>query len=96
MSTRTARICNTITWFPSHLRMPAASSTDYILAGIADIVHALQSPMANTPFALLSDSHTKALHLLMDILHVHVTTDPVTTDALRVAAKNMELETGDH
>jgi len=72
--------------------MPAASSMDYILAGIADIVHALQSPMANTPFAPLSDSHTKALHLLMDILHVHVTTDPVTTDALRVAAKNMELE----
>jgi len=87
--TRAARICDTITWFPTHVRMPAASSTDYILAGIADIVHALQSPTANAPFAPLSDSHTKALTLLMDILHAHVTTDP---EALRVATKNKDLD----
>ena len=89
VKTRAARICDTITWFPTHVRMPAASSTDYILAGIADIVHALQSPTANAPFAPLSDSHTKALTLLMDILHAHVTTDP---EALRVATKNKDLD----
>jgi len=71
--------------------MPAASSTDYILAGIANIVHVLYLPTANAPIALLSESHTKALHLLMDILHAHVSTDTMDADSLSVAAKNKEL-----
>jgi len=59
---------------------------DYILAGIANIITALQSPTANAPFAPLSDSHTKALNLLLDILHANVTND---TTALRVPSKKV-------
>jgi len=55
--------------------MPTASSTDYILSGIANIMSALQTPMANAPFMPLSNSHTKTMHLLMDILCTTITTD---------------------
>ncbi len=43
-----------------------AKSTDNILTGIANIVTALQLPMANAPFAPPSNSHSHALHQLMD------------------------------
>ncbi len=69
--------------------MPTTSSIDYIKAGIADIVHALQFPSPNSPLAPLSDSHSKALQLLMLILHG--TTNPnqpamAPAASLRVAA----------
>jgi len=42
-------IANTIVWLPSKIPMPMASSTDYIKAGIANIAHALQFPLPNSP-----------------------------------------------
>jgi len=52
--------------------MPSPTSTDYIIAGITDIVTALQNPTANSPLAPLSDSQTKSLQQVMDILHAVV------------------------
>jgi len=62
-------ITDTIAWFPSKIPMPTTSSIDYIKAGIANIVHVLQYPLPNLPLAPLSDSQSKALQLLMLILH---------------------------
>jgi len=72
--TRAQCITNTIAWFPSKIPMLTTSSIDYIKAGIANIVHALQCPLPNSPLAPLSDSQSKALQLLMLILHS--TTNP--------------------
>ncbi len=68
-NTQAQRITDTVAWLPSKIPMPTTSSIDYILAGITDIVHALQHPSPNLPLAPLSDSKTKALQLLMLILH---------------------------
>jgi hypothetical protein len=66
--TRSVRICDTISWFPTKVTMPLASSTDLILAGIKDILHALHNPSPGSALAPLTDSHTAALHQLTTIL----------------------------
>jgi len=66
--TRALRICDTISWFPTKVTMPLASSTDLILAGIQDILHALQNPSPGSALAPLTDSHTAALNQLASIL----------------------------
>jgi len=66
--TRATRICDTLTWFPTKTTMPLASSNDLILAGIQDILHALQHPSAGSPLAPLTDSHHAALMQLTSIL----------------------------
>jgi len=38
--TRAQHICDTLTWLPTKIHMPSASSIDHILAGIANIAHA--------------------------------------------------------
>ncbi len=67
--TQAQHIANTITWLPSKIPMPTASSADYIKADIANIAHALQFPSPNLPLAPLYDSQVKALQQLMIILH---------------------------
>jgi len=62
-------ITDTVAWFPSKIPMPTTSSIDYIKAGIANIIHALQFPSPNSPLAPLSDSQSWALQQLMLILH---------------------------
>jgi hypothetical protein len=49
--TRATRICDTLTWFPTHVPMPASSSTDIIMASLRDIIKALQNPSPRTPIA---------------------------------------------
>ena len=49
--TRATRVCDTLTWLPPTL-------PDLILAGVRDIVQAIQSPSAGSPLAPLTDSHT--------------------------------------
>jgi hypothetical protein len=39
-----ACICNTITWFPTKIVIPLASTADLVLAGITDIQQALLKP----------------------------------------------------
>jgi len=85
--TKATCICDTITWFPTHVHMPTASSTNYILVGIVNIVTALQAHTENSLFVPLNDINTKALHLLMDIPHVTMTT---VTKSLRVPSKEID------
>ena len=66
--TRASRICDTLTWFPTKVTMPLASSNDLILAGIHDIVQALRNPSPKSPLAPLTDSHHDALSQLTTIL----------------------------
>ncbi|KAI2488787.1 hypothetical protein MHU86_25841 [Fragilaria crotonensis] len=66
--TRATRICDTLAWFPTKCPMPLASSTDLILAGIGDILHALRNPTPGSPLAPLTDSHYDALTQLTSIL----------------------------
>ena len=65
-ATRSTRICDTLSWFPTKVTMPLASSNDLILAGIQDIVHALNNPSPGSPLAPLTDSHHHALRQLTD------------------------------
>ncbi|KAI2496471.1 hypothetical protein MHU86_18012 [Fragilaria crotonensis] len=66
--TRATRVCDTLAWFPTKCPMPLASSTDLILAGIRDILHALRNPTPGSPLAPLTDSHYDALTQLTSIL----------------------------
>lgn len=66
--TRATRICDTMTWFPTKVTMPLASSNDLILAGVHDIVQALQNPSSGSPLAPLTDSHHETLRQLTSIL----------------------------
>lgn len=68
-ATRSTRICDTVAWLPTKVPMPTASSVDYILTGIQDIVQALQHPSPNSPLAPLTDSQSNSLRTVMDILH---------------------------
>ena len=76
--TRSTRICDTLQWFPTKTPMPLASSTDLILAGIQDIVHALNNPSPGSPLAPLTDSHHDALVQLTTVL-TSVARPPTTT-----------------
>lgn len=49
--TRATRVCNTLSWIPSNVTMPLALLTDFILAGIHDIVQALQNPSPGSSLA---------------------------------------------
>jgi hypothetical protein len=66
--TRASRNCDTLPWFPTKVTMPLASSTDLILAGINDIVNALNNPSPGSPLAPLSDSHVAKLQQLTTVL----------------------------
>ena len=67
-TTRNIRICDTVAWFPTKVTMPLASSTDLILAGIQDIVHALKNPSHGSPLAPRTDSQVQALMDLTNLL----------------------------
>jgi hypothetical protein len=59
--TRAEHIPNTISWFPTKVAMPLASSKDLILASLHDITtNALQHPSPGSPLAPVTDSHTIA------------------------------------
>lgn len=66
--TRAERVCDTVSWFPTKVAMPLASTNDLILAGVHDILHAIQNPIPPASLASLSPQHTKALTTLTTIL----------------------------
>lgn len=74
--TRATRLCDTLTWFPTKVPMPLASSHDLILGGIQDILHALQHPTAGSPFPPVTDSQHHALTELSRILTNSAEPDP--------------------
>jgi hypothetical protein len=86
--TRRERIFDTLTWFPSKVTMPLASSVDLVIAGAHDILHALANPSSNSPLAPLADSEVDVLRQLSSILTNRqiAPTATDTTPALRVIA----------
>jgi hypothetical protein len=66
--TRATRIIDTLTWFPSKVKLPDSSSTDVILSCLQDILHALQHPAPKSPLAPRTDTQTQALHDLVTLL----------------------------
>jgi len=74
--TRAERICDTISWFPTKVTMPLASSNDLILAGIQDILHAFTHPSPGSPLAPLTDSHVDSLRQLTTVLTGIATPSP--------------------
>ena len=76
---RATRICNTVSWFPTKVIMPLASSSDLIMAGIKDIHHALLHPSPGSPLAPLTDSHTAALRQLTKVLTSIAAPTPIST-----------------
>jgi hypothetical protein len=82
--TRAIRVCDTVAWFPTKVKMPNSSSNDMILAALQDIVHALQHPSPKSPIAPRTDSHVKALEHIVELLtNVSTEEDPLTP-SLRV------------
>jgi hypothetical protein len=71
-------------WFPTKVTMPLASSTDLVMAGIQDIIQALQNPTANSPLAPCTDSQVKALQDLTSLLTGIVKQDNHDAPTLRV------------
>ena len=65
---RAERIADTIAWFPTKVRMPIASSTELVLAGIRDIHHALTHPSPGSALAPTTDSDVAALNQLTALL----------------------------
>jgi hypothetical protein len=71
-NSRAARICNTITWFPTKIIMPLASTADLVLADITDIQQALLKP---PPGFHLPPNHVAALKQLTEVLTSVTTPD---------------------
>jgi hypothetical protein len=66
--TRAERTSDTVSWSPTKIPMPLASSTDLILAGIANIHHALTHPSPGSALAPTTDSQVAALTHLTGLL----------------------------
>jgi hypothetical protein len=66
--TRALRIIDTLTWFPSKVKLPDSSSTDIILSCLQNILHAVNNPSPKSPPAPRTDTQTQALHDLIALL----------------------------
>jgi len=66
-STRSIRISDTLAWFPAHVTMPTASSTDLAMAAAYDLTQALLNPAPASALSPLSDSQRNALIQLSTI-----------------------------
>lgn len=84
-SSRATCICDTLTWLPIKLSIPATSSNDLILRGIHDILHAIQNPSPASRLVPLTSDHYDARIRVTDLLTAVVTDTllvptPSTTD----------------
>jgi hypothetical protein len=66
--TRALRIIDTLTWFPSKVKLPDSSSIDIILSCLQHILHALNNPSPKSPLAPRTDTQTQALNDLIALL----------------------------
>jgi hypothetical protein len=76
---RALRIIDTLTWFPSKVKLPNSSSTDIIFSCQQDILHALNNPSPKFPLAPRTDTQTQVLHNLIALLG---SVSPTTPDPL--------------
>jgi hypothetical protein len=74
--TYAVRICDTLTWYPTKVRMPASSSNDIIIACLKDIAQALQHPAPASALAPHTNTQTKA-HLDLITLLTNITAPPL-------------------
>ena len=55
--TQSERITDTLTWFPKHVPLPTATSTEIVTAGLQDVVNELQSPTNPNSLIDMTDNH---------------------------------------
>ena len=60
--TQGERITDTLSWFPQHIPLPTATSTEIIVAGLQDVVQELQTPTA--PNSIVQMDNNKRAELL--------------------------------
>ena len=60
--------CDTLSWFPTKVMMPIASSNDLILASIQDILENIQNPRQDSSIDPLTDSHITILKILLELI----------------------------
>ena len=77
-STRTTWITDTLAWFPTHVTMPTASSTDLAMAAVYDLTQALLHPSPASALAPMSDSQRHALIQLATIFSTPSSGTPST------------------
>jgi len=77
-STNAIRISDTLAWFPQHITMPTASSTDLAIAAAHDLTQALLHPSPPSFFAPLQNIQRDELLQLASIFGT--VTSPTTTD----------------
>jgi hypothetical protein len=65
--TTSERIADTLTWFPSKVKMPTTSSHDTVVAAARDLVKALSNPTPASPLAPLGTQERAALEQLSNI-----------------------------
>lgn len=65
--TSAERVADTVVWFPQHVRLPVASSTDAAIEAARALTHALLHPTPASPLSAISDYHRDALTRLADI-----------------------------
>jgi hypothetical protein len=67
-ATKAERVCDTISWFPTKVQIPTASSADTIQACLEQIVVCLQNPAAGSPLAPLANTHIEALQTIQRLI----------------------------
>jgi hypothetical protein len=96
-NTRSERVADTLTWFPTRVIMPTISSLDLAMAAANDFIKALQHPAAGSPLAPATDSQVGALKQLADIFQDCTKRSPLLpsdADAINenIAAANQEVQ----
>jgi hypothetical protein len=67
-TTKAERVCDTLSWFPTKVQIPTASSADTIQACLQQIVVCLQNPAAGSPLAPLTNTHVEALSTIQRLI----------------------------
>jgi hypothetical protein len=70
-STRAERVCDTVTWFPTHVTMPVTSKADHISAILTDLLNATTQPHTGFQF---NDDHRAVFRQLADCFPTSSTT----------------------
>ena len=66
--TQAERITDTLTWFPKHVPLPTATSTELIVAGLQDVVEELQNPTVPNSIINIDNTKRKTLQKITTML----------------------------
>ena len=83
--TQSERVTDTLTWFPKHVPLPTATSTEIIAAGLQDVVKELQVPTAPNSLIQVTKSNRHKLIKITNTL-VNMIQDEDTLNATGAAA----------